>query len=79
MLNGHRDIVQPGTTFPLNPVQSSAEKGYSKTMANNFKAYEYFIGFRFSALELEEQSAVRKGMREGYLRIESGTRIVRAA
>jgi len=48
-------------------------------MANNFKAYEYFIGFRFSALELEEQSAVRKGMREGYLRIESGTRIVRAA
>jgi hypothetical protein len=47
-------------------------------MANNFKAYEYFIGFRFSALELEEQSAVRKGMREGYLRIEPGTRIVRA-
>jgi len=48
-------------------------------MANNFKAYEYFIGFKFSDLEFEEQAAVRKGMREGYLRIEPGTRIVRAA
>jgi hypothetical protein len=47
-------------------------------MANNFKAYEYFIGFKFSDLEFEEQAAVRKGMREGYLRIEPGTRIVRA-
>jgi hypothetical protein len=48
-------------------------------MANNFKAYEYFIGFKFSALEFEEQAFVRRGMREGYLRIEPGTRIVRAA
>ena len=46
-------------------------------MANNFKAYEYFIGFKFSDLEFEEQAAVRKGMREGYLIIASG--YVRAA
>lgn len=36
MLNGRRDIVQPGTVFPLNPVQSSAGKGYIKTMATKF-------------------------------------------
>jgi hypothetical protein len=47
-------------------------------MANNAASYKYFVGFKFSALEFEEQAAVRKGVREGYLRIEPGTRIVRA-
>jgi len=48
-------------------------------MANNAASYKYFVGFKFSALEVEEQAEVRRGMREGYLRIEPGTRIVRAA
>ena len=58
-------------------MQSSAGKGYSKTMANNFKAYEYFIGFRYDGLSFEEQAEVRTGMSQGYLIIASG--YVRAA
>jgi hypothetical protein len=63
----------------LHPVQSSQQKGYTRTMANNAASYKYFVGFKFTALEAEEQAAVRRGMREGYLRIEPGTRIVRSA
>jgi len=47
-------------------------------MKNNAASYKYFVGFKFTALEVEEQAEVRSGMREGYLRIEPGTRIVRA-
>jgi hypothetical protein len=42
-------------------------------------AYRILIGHKFSALEFEEQAAARLGMREGHLKIEPGTRIVRSA
>ena len=47
--------------------------------ANIPSAYRILIGFKFSVLEYEGQAAVRKGMREGHLKIEPGTRIVRSA
>jgi hypothetical protein len=47
-------------------------------MANNFKAYEYFIGFRYDGLSFEEQAEVRTGMSQGYLIIDD-TGYVRAA
>jgi len=47
-------------------------------MANNAAAYRYFVGFKFSDLECADREEVSKGVSEGYLRIEVGTRIVRA-
>ena len=46
-------------------------------MANNAKQYEYFVGFRYSEVPLYLASEVRKGVYEGYLRIDE-TRIIRA-
>ena len=48
-------------------------------MANNFKAYEYFIGFRYDRLSYAEKAEVREGMSQGYLVIDMGSGIVRAA
>lgn len=48
-------------------------------MANNMMAYKYFVGFNFSDLEYQDQHEVRKGINEGYLRLEPTTRIVREA
>ena len=41
-------------------------------------AYKYFVGFNFSDLEYQDQHEVRKGIAEGYLRLEGSTRIIRA-
>ncbi len=48
-------------------------------MANNMMAYKYFVGFNFSNLEYQDQHEVRKGINEGYLRLETYTRIIREA
>ena len=48
-------------------------------MANNMMAYKYFVGFNFSNLEYRDQHEVRKGINEGYLRLETHTRIIREA
>ena len=48
-------------------------------MANNMMAYKYFVGFNFSNLEYQDQHEVRKGINEGYLRLENSTRIIREA
>ena len=48
-------------------------------MANNAMAYKYFVGFNFSDLEYQDQHEVRKGINEGYLRLETPTRIIREA
>ncbi len=45
---------------------------------NNAASYKYYVGFPFSNLEFEDQAAVRKGMRLGYLVIDA-QRIVRFA
>ena len=42
-------------------------------------AYKYFVGFNFSDLEYQDQHEVRKGIAEGYLRLEESTRIIRDA
>ena len=47
-------------------------------MANNAASYKHFVGFKFSDLNYPEQAEVLHGQWEGYLRIEPGTRIVRA-
>lgn len=41
--------------------------------------YKYFVGFNFSNLEYQDQHEVRKGINEGYLRLEAPTRINREA
>jgi hypothetical protein len=41
-------------------------------------AFKYFVGFKFSNLEVEEQAEVRRGMRLGLLKIDE-QRIVRYA
>ena len=51
---------------------------HSDHMANNAMAYKYFVGFNFSDLEYQDQHEVRKGIAEGYLRLEVSTRIIRA-
>lgn len=52
---------------------------HSDHMANNAMAYKYFVGFNFSDLEYQDQHEVRKGINEGYLRLETPTRIIREA
>jgi len=42
-------------------------------------AFKYYVGFKFSSLEFEDQAAVRKGIRLGYLIIERSSGIVRFA
>lgn len=42
-------------------------------------AFKYYVGFKFSSLEFEDQAAVRKGIRLGYLIIERPSGIVRFA
>ncbi|NBO55032.1 MAG: hypothetical protein EBU84_10680 [Actinobacteria bacterium] len=47
-------------------------------MANNSAQYAFFVGFNYSELPAEEREEVDEGIRYGYLRLEPGTRIIRA-
>jgi len=58
---------------------SGSASFHSDHMANNMMAYKYFVGFNFSNLEYQDQHEVRKGINEGYLRLETSTRIIREA
>ena len=40
-------------------------------MANNSKAYTYFIGFAFAELPFLQRAEVADGMLKGYLRIDA--------
>ena len=46
-------------------------------MANNAAQYRFFVGYTFSELPAEEQDEVECAIREGYLRIEEGSGIIR--
>ena len=47
-------------------------------MANNSAQYAFFVGFNYSELPAEEREEVDTGIREGYLRLEGNTGIIRA-